>query len=108
MKNKVFIGCLVVTGICATIVFIGSIGAYETGNIGWYEFFWRITSSILMYMLIVLLIFYRAMLTDYIEVCEELYEEIVEELDDYLIEEAEEVIIPEERFEFTRTPELED
>ena len=107
MKNKISTISLVITSICATIIFFGSIGAYEKGCSSWYEFFWQITSSILMYMLVLSLVFARSVLKDYTEVCKEL-EEFEDELDCYLIEEAEEVIIPEEEFEFTRTPELED
>lgn len=101
MKNKITTACLVITGILSTFLALGSMWAYELGNITGLQFFWQFVTVILLMLLVVICAFYRALLNDYIEVCED--------FNNYLdVEEAEEVIIPDEVFEFIRTPELDE
>lgn len=101
MKNKIITACLAITGILAVFIALGSMWAYELGNITGLQFFWQIAVAILLILLAILSAFYRALWNAYIKVSEE-------HNDWHNVEEAEEVIIPDEPFEFTRTPEFEE
>ena len=101
MKEKITTACIALIGILAAFIFIGSVGAYEQETISGLQFFWQVMVALLLGLSAILLAFYRALLNDYTE--------LNEELNDYLdVEEAEEIRVPDEIFEFTRTPELDE
>ena len=101
MRDKFIKFCLALTDVLAAILFIGSINAYENGNISGIMCFWQVMVSLLLVTSTISLGFIRVLLNEYTE--------LQEDFDDYLdVEEAEEVIIPDEPFKFTRTPEFEE
>ena len=101
MKEKLIKTCLAITGIKSGFIIFFSVGAYEQGSIDGYTFFWQMMVGILLLMLILITCLYLDLERDYTELCED--------FDDcFDVEEAEEIRVPDERFEFTRTPELDE
>lgn len=82
MKSKLITAALAFVGTLSVLLFLGSVGAYENGNISGLQFFWQLTTAVLLGVLVVGCVFFREVLNEYEELAEE-YEALHEEFEDY-------------------------